>query len=150
MFARTLVVVLAACHLGRPPAAVDGVNIVAVRSSVAEAGLSKVLQSDLNAALVSRGIATNGPEVELRIWDASTSVVAVEEGRRVLRARLEVEILVYGARPKETRLVLEQSFAAPAGGGLAGPSERTRVFEALAHRAAEDAVDWILHAPKSE
>jgi hypothetical protein len=147
MLARTIVLVLAACHLGRPPAAVGGVKIVAVRSSVAEAGLGKVLQSDLGAALVSRGITTEGPEVELRIWDASTSVVAVEEGRRVLRARLEVEVLVYGARPRETRLVLEQSFTAAAGGGEAGVLERTRVFEVLAQRAAEDAVDWILHAP---
>ena len=147
MLARTIVLVLAACHLGRPPAAVGGVKIVAVRSSVAEAGLGKVLQSDLGAALVSRGITTEGPEVELRIWDASTSVVAVEEGRRVLRARLEVEVLVYGARPRETRLVLEQSFTAAAG-GEAGVLERTRVFEVLAQRAAEDAVDWILHAPK--
>ena len=81
----------------------SGFEIAAVRSTAVEPGLGDALQSQMGSALARRGVGDTGPAIELQIWDASTRVIGIEGRTRVLSARLEIEVLAAGPRPRRPR-----------------------------------------------
>jgi hypothetical protein len=148
MLVRSSLLLLLACRVGRPVTTVSGFEIASVRSPVVEPGLGDVLQSKLSSSLTQRGLARQGPPIEVQVWDASTRVIGIEGESRILSARLEIEVVVGGPTPRRTRMVLEQSFSVTLSQPVEGGEARRQAFSQLAERGAEDVADWLLYAPR--
>ena len=146
MLAGLMLLLSVSCSLGRPPAAVTGVEIAHVRVPVAQPGLARVLHSELAGALAHRGVGPGSVPIEVEVLDASTRVIAVDGAERIISARLEIKLIMHGARPRNTRLSAEYPYSVAIENRDEGAMARQLAFENLGRRLAQESADWILYA----
>lgn len=150
-----LTLMLTACvlHVGRPEISVPRVSVGQVVAPSVQPGLREALAEGLASALSARGAlagAGDGPSVEILVRDASTSVFAAGDDGQVARARLSIEVQLFGPRPRSVVLSAERSYTVVPGASLQAADARAHAFEALARALTEDAADWILLAPGAD
>lgn len=148
-----LLLIIAACHLGRPP--LDGpgavVSVGRIQAPVAEPGLEDALRQGLAVALADRSQLAGPGEgvlpVEVDVLSATTEVVAIDGDRRVHRARLVVEGRLLGPRPTALVLRGERSYEVEATDGLGAAQARALAFQQLSTELTADLAAWLQHAP---
>ncbi len=146
-----MIILVAGCHLGRPPASMVAVSIGDVAVASAEPGLEDALRAGLSDALAVRGLlGGGGPRVDVVVNRATTRASAVGEGEQVHTAYLEIAFMVSG--PSERRLVVsdERSYGVDTGASLEASAARARAFDLLSRQLTQQAVNWIVYGPVQE
>jgi hypothetical protein len=146
--ALALLLVLAGCHTGRPPARTTPFQVGRVVAAAPEPGVGDALAKGLSNGLARHGALGAGPAIELRILDARDATEAADGAGRIHRVRLVVEATVPGAIPR--RLVWEgaRSYGASGLNPVASASDRAAAFGALAAQAGAEVANWVLFAPE--
>ena len=145
----TLMLLACALHLGRPEIVAPRVSVGDVVAPAVEPGLHEAILEGLTAALSARGALAGqgaGPAVDIRVRDASTRVIAASDDGQVWRARLSIEVQLYGPRPRDVVLSDERSYTVLPGQSLEAADARGRAFRSLAQGLTEDAADWVMLA----
>lgn len=143
--------IVAGCHVGRPPARVRGVSLGAFKVQAVEPGLADALRQGMSDRLASAGLLWSvGPEVEVEVLEASTRISAVTAEQMTATARLRVMVRL--GRPAERSVVLEhmQSYAVVSGQPLEAAAARSAAFASMAQSISSRAVSWIRYAPEAE
>jgi len=142
---------VAGCHLGRPPATAPAVSLGELKAAVVEPGLRDALGKGLADALATRGmLASSGAAVSLEVREASTRSVAADGAHQVKTVRLEIVVSLVGPPERSVVLSDERSYALQAGRTLDAASARAAAFAALAQELTDQAATWIRYAPTPE
>lgn len=139
-----LVLFVAGCQLGRPPARsyIPG----SVYTTSPQLGLAAAIRESLADELAQRGGLGEGATVQIRVLDAEAAVQATQGDVQLHQARLVLQVQTAGTQPREVILRGARTYTISASAPLSAAAARTAATEALARELVQDVVEWLMYA----
>ena len=136
---------IAACHLGPPPASVGPWRVGVVTVAAPEPALQTDLASSLAIALAGVGALGEAGairvDLQLRRWE--DQVIASGSGQRVHRIDAELLVVALGPQPRELVLRSSRSYVEGEGDSLGAAAARASAARELAAALGQEAAAWL-------